>query len=600
MTRPIKNSAGAATRNPERSRERILAAALKEFAAKGFAGARVDFIARRAAINKRMLYHYFGNKEGLFKAVLRRKITECQARSEVLSGDPAESLAVWFEAVCHDTDWVRLLEWEALQEADQRLIDEKNRRAAVARGLERFRQRQARGQISAEFDPRHIMLATRSLTVFPAAFPQLTRLIMGRPVSDPKFQKEHAGFLRRFAAAFRPAQGNRVKIQFLKQPAMKKILVPSILALTAAMLASGCSGGAKKVAGAASVLVARAFTTNVPVQIDPPPLGHAMAYSTVTVRPQVGGILQEVHFKEGQEVKKGGLLFTIDPRPALAALAAARAALARDTAQLENAKIQFDREQKLLGQKLVSQDEFDTSKAGMDALAGTVAADEAAVTNAALNLEFTEIRAPLDGVTGSLQFHEGNVVSAPGDTLVTINQIHPIYVQFGVPEQFLPVIQREMRGRTLRAVATFENMGAPPPEGELTFVDNAVDATTGMIQLRAAFPNADNALWPGQYVHVTLTLSELTNAIVVPSQAVQTGQNGQFIYVVKTNPTNTAVRFVENRPVATGITYRGQTVVEGGLKAGETVVTDGQLRLAPGVKVNVKASGDSTTNSAAN
>jgi multidrug efflux system membrane fusion protein len=383
---------------------------------------------------------------------------------------------------------------------------------------------------------------------------------------------------------------------------MKKILFPSTFVLAAAMAAGGCSGGAKRPVGGGPmpVLVARAFTTNVPVQIDPPPVGHVMAYSAVTVRPQVGGMLQQVHFQESQEVKKGDRLFTIDPRPTQAALAAARAALTRDTAQLENAKIQFDREQKLLDQKLVSQDVYDTSKAGMDALAGTVAADQAAVTNAELNLAYCEIHAPLDGVTGSLQFHEGNVVSALNDTLVTINQIHPIYVQFGVLEQFLPEIRREMHGRTLRAVATFENMGAPPPEGELTFVDNAVDATTGMIQLRATFSNADNALWPGQYVHVTLTLAELTNAIVVPSQAVQTGQSGQFIYVVKTDPTNAAIRFVENRPVATSITYRGETVVESGLKAGETVVIDGQLRLAPGVKVSVKSSGEAATNSMAN
>ena len=211
MTQLVKNRAGVTTRNPERSRERILAAALKEFAAKGFAGARVDFIARRAAINKRMLYHYFGNKEGLFKAVLRRKITERQAWAETLSGNPAESLAFWFEAACNDTDWVRLFEWEALQGDTNKVIDEKNRRAATARGLKRFRQRQARGQISAEFDPRHVMLAMRSLTMFPAAFPQLTRLIMGRPVSDPKFQKERTEFLRRFAAVFRPAHRSRSK-----------------------------------------------------------------------------------------------------------------------------------------------------------------------------------------------------------------------------------------------------------------------------------------------------------------------------------------------------------------------------------------------------
>jgi len=217
MTHPVKNKAGVATRNPERSRERILAAALKEFAAKGFAGARVDFIARRAAINKRMLYHYFGNKEGLFKAVLRRKITARQAWAENLSGDPAESLSFWFEAACKDTDWVRLFEWEALQGNSQKVIDEKIRQSATARGLERIRQRQSRGQISTEFDPRHVMLAMRSLTMFPAAFPQLTRLIMGRSVSDPKFQRERAEFLRRFAVALRPAQnGSQVKIRFVK------------------------------------------------------------------------------------------------------------------------------------------------------------------------------------------------------------------------------------------------------------------------------------------------------------------------------------------------------------------------------------------------
>jgi len=213
----VKNPANVATRNPQRSRERILAAALKEFADKGFAGARVDFIARRAAINKRMLYHYFGNKEGLFKAVLRRKITARQAWAENLSGDPAESLSFWFEAACKDTDWVRLFEWEALQGNSQKVIDEKIRQSATARGLERIRQRQSRGQISTEFDPRHVMLAMRSLTMFPAAFPQLTRLIMGRSVSDPKFQRERAEFLRRFAVALRPAQnGSQVKIRFVK------------------------------------------------------------------------------------------------------------------------------------------------------------------------------------------------------------------------------------------------------------------------------------------------------------------------------------------------------------------------------------------------
>ena len=203
MAKPAKPTI-VPLRDPKRTRGRILAAALKEFAANGFTGARVDAIAERAAINKRMLYHYFGNKERLFREVLRLKMAERQVLAETLSGEPAESLTFWFEAACRDTDWVRLLEWEALQEADRKLIDEKNRRMATARGLERIRRRQARGQIAADLDPRHVMLAMRSLTMFPAAFPQLTRLIMGRPISDPKFQKERVAFLRKFAVTFQP------------------------------------------------------------------------------------------------------------------------------------------------------------------------------------------------------------------------------------------------------------------------------------------------------------------------------------------------------------------------------------------------------------
>jgi multidrug efflux system membrane fusion protein len=372
------------------------------------------------------------------------------------------------------------------------------------------------------------------------------------------------------------------------------ILIPA-LAVVAAMLVNGCSGGAKKGAGGAGapVLVAQAVETNVPVLIDPPPVGHVMPYSTVTIHSQIQGMISEVHFREGQEVKKGDLLFTIDPRPSQAALDQARAALERDTAQLEYATINFAREQKLFDQKLISLDELDTNRASQDALTGTVAADRAAITNALLNLDYCQIRAPIDGRTGSLQSYEGNVVKAPDDILLTINQIHPIYTAFAVPEQYLPEIKKEMREKTLKVMATFQNMDVPP-QGELTFIDNAVDMTTGTIQLRATFPNEDNTLWPGQFVQVTLTLSELTNVVVVPSQAVQTGQNNQFVYVVKPDPTNRTSQIVENRPVTVGITYQNETVVEKGLQAGETVVTDGQLRLEPGTKVNIKSAISST------
>lgn len=198
-------------RNPERSRGRILSAALKEFASKGFAGARVDVIARRANINKRMLYHYFGNKEDLFKAVLRRKISERQAWADTLSGDPEETLPFWFEAACKDADWVRLFQWEALEGDWQKVIDEKERLESTARGLQRIQQRQARGQISADLDPRHVMLTMRSLTMFPVAFPQLTRLITGKSVFDPKFQKERMDFLKKIAAALRPQNTTDIK-----------------------------------------------------------------------------------------------------------------------------------------------------------------------------------------------------------------------------------------------------------------------------------------------------------------------------------------------------------------------------------------------------
>lgn len=377
---------------------------------------------------------------------------------------------------------------------------------------------------------------------------------------------------------------------------MKKSLVVTA-AFAALILASACSRtNAPKPVAPVPVLTAKVVETHVPVLIEPPPVGHVMPVSTVTIRPQIGGVIRTVNFQEGQEVKKGDLLFTIDPRPAQAALTLAKGSLQRDVAQLANAKIQFERDQKLLDQKLISQDVFDTSKAAMDALAGSVAADRAAVTNAELNLQYCEIRAPIDGRTGGLQFHEGNVVKSPDDVLLTINQIHPIYAAFAVPERYLPEIQKQMSGRTLAVTAGFENLDGEPPQGELSFVDNAVDATTGTIMLKATFPNTDGKLWPGQFVQLALQLDELTNAVVVPSQAVQNGQIGQFLFVVKADKT------VEQRAVRTSVTFKGATVIATGVQAGETVVTDGQLRLAPGMTVSDKSSAETSvsTNSTGN
>ena len=381
---------------------------------------------------------------------------------------------------------------------------------------------------------------------------------------------------------------------------MKKRISAGLFApmiVIAAVLLAGCSKSTSSNQPAPGrppvpVLVAQAVKKNVPVQVLA--IGNVTALSKVTIRSQVTGQLKEVHFREGEEVKKGDLLFTIDPRPLQAALDSARANLARDGAQLGNARIQFDRERKLFDQKLVSQDEFDTSKASLDTLTGTVAADQAAITNALLNLEYAEIRSPMDGVAGSQLVFVGNIIKSPDDAMLMLNQVHPIYVLFSVPEQYYSEIRAETRKAPLKVAVSFQNMTGPPRLGEQTFIDNAVDATTGMIQLKARFANEDNALWPGQFVQVALTLSELSDAIVVPSQAIQVGQNGEYVFVVKPDQT------VEMRPVKRGDTLQEETVVLSGLQADETVVTDGHLRLKPDAKVMVKsAQADSASTNAA-
>jgi multidrug efflux system membrane fusion protein len=276
------------------------------------------------------------------------------------------------------------------------------------------------------------------------------------------------------------------------------------------------------------------------------------------------------------------MMFTIDPRVPIAALLLARANLARDEALVNQAQTELDRERKLQESKLVSQDEFDKAESSWKTAVATVEATKAAVSNAALTVEFTSIRSPLDGKTGSVLVRRGNQVNADSDVLVTINQVHPIYVVFSVPEQSLAEIRKESQEKTLKVEARLPDWRGPSPQGELTFIDNAVDVTTGTIQLKATFPNTDNALWPGQFVQVTLTLKSLPQVTVVPSQAVQAGQNGDYVYVVKPDQT------VEVRPVLAAMTFEGGTVVTNGLKAGEMVVLDGQLRLGPGAKVAVK------------
>ncbi|HYT59397.1 MAG TPA: efflux RND transporter periplasmic adaptor subunit [Haliangiales bacterium] len=360
------------------------------------------------------------------------------------------------------------------------------------------------------------------------------------------------------------------------------------LLLFAGALFSGCSrkdpAGAKSGRGGEGmpvpVLVGKAVEKNMPVQISA--IGNVQPFTKVAVRSQITGQLARVRFQEGSDVMKGEQLFTIDPRPAEAALEQTKANLARDEAQLENARIEFARAQKLYESNISSRDDYDKAQANLDTLRGTVLADRAAISNAALNLEYTSIHSPIDGRAGNVLVHEGNIVKAEDDVLLQINQVHPIFITFAVPEQFLPEIRRRMRDGPLKARANFVNLDGPPPQGNVVFIDNAVDPTTGTIQLKATFDNPDNTLWPGQFVQVIVTLSEQANAVVVPTPAIQAGQNGDFVFVVG------ADQKVEMRPVIAGAARDGQTVVQSGVKPGETVVIDGQLRLVPGARVEAK------------
>jgi len=306
----------------------------------------------------------------------------------------------------------------------------------------------------------------------------------------------------------------------------------------------------------------------------------------------VPGRIVQVHFKEGQEVKVGDELFTIDPRPFQATLNQAQANLQRDQAQLVNGRLTFERTSNLLSSKIASQADYDAALSAYQSAQSTVVADAAAVTNAQLSLDYTAITSPIEGRTGNLTIKEGNVVKAVDDVLVSITQIHPIYVAFSVPEDALPAIRQQSSRGSMPVTAYPPGDTNNPARGELTFIDNSVDTNTGTILLKATFPNANTVLWPGQFVQTSLVLSNLTQAVVVPSQAVQTGQNSEFLFVVKGDDT------VEARSVTAGITYGGVRVITSGLKTGETVVTDGQVRLTAGAKVSAKpASAVAGTNS---
>ena len=341
---------------------------------------------------------------------------------------------------------------------------------------------------------------------------------------------------------------------------------------------SGRPGGGAPV----PVVVVPAVARDVPVELRA--IGTVQAYSLVSIRSQITGPITEVHFQEGREVNAGDRLFTIDPRPWQAALNQAQANSIRDEAQALSARLEFERTSNLFAVKIASQQDYDTAMAAYRSAEAAVVADNAAATNAQVSLGYTAICSPIDGRTGNLTVKSGNVVKAPDDVLLTVTQVHPIYVAFSVPEENLPAIRRESRQAALPVTAVVSAETNRPERGELTFINNMVDTNTGTILLKATFANADNVLWPGQFVQVSLTLSNLARATVVPSQAVQTGQNGEFVFVVLPDQT------VTNRAVATSISSGGYTVIASGVQPGDLVVTDGQLRLVPGAKVSFKSS----------
>jgi membrane fusion protein, multidrug efflux system len=370
---------------------------------------------------------------------------------------------------------------------------------------------------------------------------------------------------------------------------VSKIL--ALISLLCVLVLTGCTGSdapgqGSNTSGAVArpqdnaavpVMVAKAGRSTVPIQLTA--IGTGQAFQTVSVESQVAGIVDEVHYRQGQFVQKGDLLVTLDKDPFLASLAQAEAALARDKAQAQLSQVELKRSDKLYKQGIVSPEQYDQSLATSTAAEATVHADEAAIQTAKIQLSYCSIYAPISGVTGAQLVSPGATVKANDvPVLVVINEVSPIYVNFSVPQQYLEPVKRSMARSHLRVQATPPGDSAAE-NGVLTFVNNTVDATTGTIELMATFPNTDHHLWPGQFSNVLLKLGEQQNVLVVPSEAVQSGQQGDYVFVVKQDKT------VDVRQVKVGQTANNETEVLQGLAAGETVVTDGQVRLVPGTKV---------------
>jgi len=360
--------------------------------------------------------------------------------------------------------------------------------------------------------------------------------------------------------------------------------------LVAILFLSGCSskdqvqaaGGAGD-RPAAPVVVASVEQRDIPVQIRA--IGNVEAYQTVQIRSQVNGQIQKIFFHEGDDVRKDQLLFQLDKRPFQADLDKAIGQMKHDQAQAENSRLQAERYSGLEKEGVASHEQADQMRAQAKADASAVEADKAAVEAARVQLVYTDITAPIDARAGALLINLGNLVKA-NDTpyLVQLNQVTPIYVTFFVPEAHLDEVRRHFAfGQQLKVLAYPKGQTANAAAGRLTFIDNGVDTTTGTFKLKGTFENKDRRLWPGQFVDVALELSTQKNAVVVPTKAIQTGQRGDYVYVVRSD--NTA----ESRPVKTAGAYENLTLVSEGLKLGERVIVNGQLRVAPNAKVNVQS-----------
>jgi membrane fusion protein, multidrug efflux system len=331
------------------------------------------------------------------------------------------------------------------------------------------------------------------------------------------------------------------------------------------------------------VLAATVEQKNVPIRVHA--IGTVEAYSMVSVKTQITGELTGVFFKEGEDVHKGQLIFTLDKRPLEAELNRSQSNLAKDEAAAANARLQQHRYEALFKAGVVSKEQYDQLESSAQAADAAVAADKAAVENAKVQLIYCSIYSPINGRTGNLIVHQGNMIKANDvPSLVNINQVEPIYVTFTVPQQYFAEVTQFARTGNLPVEADIPNDTHGAVKGKLSFIDNQVDSTTGTIKLKGVFVNGDRRLWPGQFVDAYLTLKTQANALVIPSQAIQNGQQGTYVYVIKDDNT------VEARPITASETQnQGEVIVQKGLAVGERIVTDGQMRLVPGSKVQVKS-----------